>query len=115
LSFKPRAGFESFPDTIREVLDVRDDGAQVSDFVKPPIRVGNLRSRFLYPFAHSLASYLELFQKDRPRFVRVHETFQASFMSREDASSICTEVVQLSGSAVARSPRPLFKHPTRIL
>lgn len=74
--FEPGDGVESLPHARREVLELRDDRAQMDRLAKLSICIDDLALRLVDSRAHGLAAHLELFEFYRADFVCINEAFK---------------------------------------
>src|SRR4030095_11236461 len=114
--FKPGEVVESLSDASGEVLNLRDDSAQVDRLAKLFVGFVDVAPRAFDPRAHGVASVLELLEIDGTDLVRVYESLQASLMNHKTPGGGVATLAQLGRDAVALlAVRPLVEHSPWIL
>lgn len=113
---EPRDRVESRSDAGCEVLQLRNDSAQVDGLAKLSVCIGHLALRGRDPCTYGIASRLQLLQIERSDFVGIHQSLQAPLLGRKATSSFIAAIAKLRGDAIAAlAARPLVEHSRRIL
>src|SRR6266545_104995 len=114
--FEPGEIVESLSDASGELLDLRDDSAQVDRLAKLLVGFVEFAPRAFDPRTHGVASVLELLEIDGTDLMRVYESLQAWLVNRKTPSGDVSTFAQLGRNAVALlAVRPLVEHSRWIL